>query len=152
MTADRNMQVNNPYAPPSQPIESELELIARARRELGRPATAIIVMSSIHSVFDSIPLVNYAVMTLQGASLYTDSRPIGTSAVFFCIHVFQSVCGAKMVLESRRMGFVGAVLVCIPLLSPFVLLGIPFGIWALVLLQQKHIIAAFALSRNEQHK
>jgi hypothetical protein len=142
------MHEDNPYSPPTQPIESELDLVARARRELGRPATAIIVMASIHSVFDSLPLVNYAIMSISGARLYSGTEWLIPTFLLFCVHVFQSICGAKMVLESRWMGYVGAILVCIPFLSPFVFLGIPFGIWALVLLQQEHIRLAFEMANT----
>lgn len=37
-------------------------------------------------------------------------------------------------LESYRMGMVGMVLASIPIVSPFDILGIPFGIWELTAL------------------
>jgi hypothetical protein len=145
------MTTDNPYAPPtSLQGDSESDVLAIARRQLGRPATAIIIMASIHSVFDSIPLVNYAMMTFQGVRLYSGLGPILISALFFCVHVFQAVCGAKMGhLESRWMACAGAILATIPILSPFVFLGIPFGIWALVLLRKENIRTAFELARQQ---
>jgi hypothetical protein len=40
-----------------------------------------------------------------------------------------------------------AIVACIPCLSPWVLLGIPFGIWALVVLCRRDVQAAFDAPR-----
>ena len=146
------MTEDNPYAPPTTKIESlDVDPLRAARLELGRPATAIIIMASIHSVFDSIPLVNYAVMNLQGSRLYSGSMPTIEPFLLFFVHVFQAVCGAKMGhLHSLRLAYVGAILVTIPILSPFLVLGIPFGVWALVLLRKPRNREAFALASARQ--
>lgn len=42
-----------------------------------------------------------------------------------------------------RLSIAAAVIACIPFLSPWVFLGIPFGIWALVVLLRRDVRAAF---------
>jgi hypothetical protein len=42
-----------------------------------------------------------------------------------------------------RLAMASAITSCIPLLSPMVYFGIPFGIWALVVLRRKDVRAAF---------
>ncbi len=61
-----------------------------------------------------------------------ESPKIGMSLLQFFSLIAVAVGAAKMGhLESRKMGLVGATLACVPGLSPFLLLGIPFGVWSL---------------------
>ena len=41
------------------------------------------------------------------------------------------------------MGRVAAFMACIPFVTPFTVVGIPFGIWAMSLLKQPDVLAAF---------
>lgn len=140
------MTPHNPYAPTAK----TLDLISddpttAARRELGRPATAIIIMASIHSVLESISLIKHAILTFQGVRI--DWALVIPWLILFIVHVFQSICAANMGhLKSLRLAYVGAILATIPILSPLVVLGIPFGIWAIVLLGKPRIREAFKLS------
>jgi len=118
-----------------------------AKERLKRPATALVIMSSIQSVFPAISLVSFGVTWFSGKFLV---MPRGAH-LFLLFNVAQLVwliliCigAAKMAqLESRRMAYVAAWLSCIPIISPFVIVGIPFGIWALVRLGDPDIRAAF---------
>ncbi len=140
---------DNPYAPPTphEPISNTP--IQEAKRRLAQPATALIIMSSIHSVLLAIPLVNECVRISQGVTLTAELRfTTATSFFHFLLMIFFSIGAAKMgFLESYRLGRISSLLACIPLVTPFYLLGIPFGIWAYVLLGKPKIKAAF-----EQHR
>jgi hypothetical protein len=46
-------------------------------------------------------------------------------------------------LESYNMAMAGSILAMIPCISPCCLIGIPFGIWALVVLSKPEVKAAF---------
>lgn len=46
--------------------------------------------------------------------------------------------------RSRKLAFAGAILCCIPCLSPCVFLGIPIGIWALVVLNLEDVKTRFS--------
>ena len=45
--------------------------------------------------------------------------------------------------RSRTLALIGAILCCVPCLSPCLVMGIPFGIWALVVLNKPEVRAAF---------
>lgn len=126
--------------------ESDLKTVAKAR--LSRPATALLIMASIHSVFPAITLVSFGFVWFGGmASVVTRPMigfPIWLQLVQFVTLILISIGAAKMGhLESRRMAYVAAALACIPLVSPFVVLGIPFGAWALFQLGKPEVRAAF---------
>jgi hypothetical protein len=134
----------NPFAPPTTTDTMSLTPLADAKRRLAKPATALIIMSSIHAVLLSIPLVS---MVLQFVFRGFTSEPLAPQAVIgfqFLLLIFISIAAAKMgFLESYKLGQIGALLACIPLVTPFLFLGIPFGIWAYVLLRKPEIKAAF---------
>jgi hypothetical protein len=64
--------------------------------------------------------------------------------VFFAMSCFTLFGGIRM-LQKRDFALVrnAAICACIPCISPCVVLGIPFGIWALVLLNNDRIVAQF---------
>jgi hypothetical protein len=51
-------------------------------------------------------------------------------------------------LTGYRMGMAGAVVSCIPVATGCCVTGIPFGLWALVVLVRPEVKAAFAARRN----
>ncbi len=71
--------------------------------------------------------------------------------LLFCLYFIQLACltliaigSAKMGhLESYKLGRFAGILACIPMVSPFIILGIPFGIWSLRLLGRDEIKTAF---------
>ncbi len=136
-------QLTNPYAPPTTELERNAEY-AKIRRRVSRPATALLVMASIHAVFVTIHLVSAGFVYFQRAGS-------GFSLLMTCLAAAQlfgliviSIGAAKLgVLQSYRMASMGSILACIPLVTPFVWLGIPFGIWALRLLADAEVRGAF---------
>jgi hypothetical protein len=95
-------------------------------------------MGSIYSVFPAIYLVE--VLLVHGILV----EEFLVVAAFFFTGILIAVGGAKMAfMESYSMARIGAALACIPLISPFVVWGIPFGIWALIVLNDPKVKAAF---------
>lgn len=129
----------NPFDPPaSLDDESPGD---RAKRLVSKPATALIILSSIHAVFDTIGLVNCVLLFIQR---HPFSTPEVINYVLLAMHFSSMIVisiGAAQLghLKSRRWARAGAILACVPMLTPFVVLGIPFGIWSLMLLGDEKI-------------
>ena len=129
-------------------VSDMLDPVEAARRRLSRPATALIVMTSFQMVFVAIALVTAVFLRLQGT-------PCGVvilldAGQFFCLLVI--ALGAKKMgfVESLALSRLAAFMACIPWVTPFLFLGIPFGIWALRLLNEPDIKAAFATAGRAQ--
>jgi hypothetical protein len=147
-----NTQDPNPYATPNFVDEVvNYGPVEMARRSLSRPATAIVIMASVHSVFDSLLLANLVVIAFRGVALGSLFGALLIATCGFGIHVFQCICAAKMGrLESFRLAVAGCVLSAIPFLSPLYYLGIPFAIWGIILLRKPAIKEAFEAARLEK--
>jgi hypothetical protein len=129
--------MTNPYAPPVEtaPLETEEQEV---KKKLARPATALLIMASTHSVFYSLDIIHRVIFWRRNPSYTTPPQEISILLFFsilFLSQVFIAVGSAKMSkLESYRLARFAMVLACIPFLSPFYMVGVPFGIWGLVLL------------------
>ena len=140
---DEELNINPYQSPQRNPVEP-LDPVSDARRRLSKPATALIVMSSINAVLVAIPMVAIVINLFNG--IYHGAAPL-----LFCIYfmqlaslIFIAIGAAKMGhLESYRLGRFAGILACIPMVSPFMILGIPFGIWSLKLLGLNEIKTAF---------
>ena len=65
---------------------------------------------------------------------------LGASVVFIVMNTIVIVGAYNLhYLKKRWMAMTAAIICCIPCCSPCVILGIPFGIWALVLLNSQEI-------------
>jgi len=137
--------MDNPYEPPvgefgpdsADPDFADREQI---RRRVSRPGTALLIMGSIYSVFPAIYLGGLPRVLVHRVPV----EEFLVVAAFFFTAIVIAVGGAKMAfMESYSMARIGAALACIPLISPFVVWGIPFGIWALIVLNDPKVKAAF---------
>jgi len=64
--------------------------------------------------------------------------------VILCLHGLIIFGGFKMSkLQSYNLAITAAIISCVPVCSPCCILGIPFGIWALVVLLKPEVKAAF---------
>jgi hypothetical protein len=52
-------------------------------------------------------------------------------------------CTTMLSGRSFKGSMIGAILACVPCWSPCIVLGIPFGIWALMVMYQPHVRNAF---------
>jgi hypothetical protein len=101
-------------------------------------------MASIHAVLVTIHLVSAGFVYCQQLGSGISLIATGTAAAQLVSMIVISIGAAKLgFLESYRMARIGSILACVPLLTPFVWLGIPFGIWALRLLRDPEIQRAF---------
>jgi len=134
----------NPYAAPTTRIDPTLDIVETAKPRLARPATALVAMASIQSVFPAILLVCGMVDLMAGRLSGTESLPLLIALAQISSLIVIAIGAAKMgFLESYAMGRTAAILACIPFVTPFVFIGIPFGVWSLRLLADPEIIRAF---------
>ncbi|MCE2798313.1 MAG: hypothetical protein LW724_02060 [Planctomycetaceae bacterium] len=148
----------NPYEPPSTESQIGIDIqgqlpeqsIEQIRRRVSRPGMALMIMGSIASVFPAVNIVYFTYYLLTqgldfGLKQYNPIIPaILVNGVFFMIWLLISIGGAKMAfLESYSLARVAALLACIPIITPFIIIGIPFGIWGLILLNDPRVKAAY---------
>ncbi len=92
----------------------------------------------------TIHLVSAGVVHFQRVGSGISFLVTGIAAAQLIGLIVISIGAAKLgFLESYRMARVGSILACVPFLTPFIWLGIPFGIWALRLLADPKVRGAF---------
>lgn len=80
------------------------------------------------------------------------STQLAGTIVFWALLYFVSgsigILGGIAMIRARghRTAFVAAIVACIPCLSPCLILGIPFGIWAIVALNKPETKALYAMN------
>jgi uncharacterized membrane protein YhaH (DUF805 family) len=128
------------------------EVVEAKPPNLGRLKTAalcLICISGSYVAFNALGVLGNVMMAAQGTADLESSVRFGTyNAVFGAIGLF--VLGG--VVQARRLRSYGysvaaCLLSCIPVLSPWLLMGIPFGIWALCLLRDPEVKKAFSSGR-----
>lgn len=101
-------------------------------------------MASIHSVFVAIHLVSAGFVYFQRIGLGISFLETGLAAAQLVGLIVISIGAAKFgFLESYRMARFGSILACIPFVTPFIWVGIPFGVWSLRLLGDSEVRGAF---------
>ncbi len=138
--------MTNPYQSPTSSsfARDSTRKHDEARTRLSRPATALLIMASIQSVFAAIAIISVIVVAFRGEPIGGAIPPLVGMLIHFVFLIAIAIGAAKMGhLESYRAGRTAAILSCIPGLTPFALLGIPFGIWSIRLLKDPAVQAAF---------
>ena len=133
--------MSNPYTTPTQanPLQSH------NNDELKAPAMALIIVSII-------------ALVLGGMALAFDIFLIAVQGVLEAELIVRSLWGLLLFMTSSFVLFgaikmnnmtnygvakAAAIVAIVPLVSPCCLLGIPFGIWALVVLNKPHVRNSF---------
>jgi len=135
--AFREFETPNPYAAPSglpDPLTSGNPLLV--------PAIVLLVLSSLFLLIQIAALPNQIVRlrevdtsTPEGAGeMVGGVVAVVVWAVATMAVIVGSIC--MLLLKGYRSAFSAAVLSAIPLCSPCFVVGIPFGIWALILLRR----------------
>ena len=137
----------NPYeSPPGALLSNKSGALAPLRL----PGTILMVLAISWGLLGVVLLLN-----LLAGLRPTDSRTFNWFVrssgfdLYFYIAVslgnFYTAYGAWCLRRGIRCwdAFTAAVLACVPFLSPWQFLGIPFGIWALVVLCRRDVRAAF---------
>ncbi|HXG09601.1 MAG TPA: serine/threonine-protein kinase [Gemmataceae bacterium] len=131
----------NPSAPPPTLGTEDRDMIEAARRQLRWPAIALTVVGCLAPGLGVAGII-FAVLT----------RSLGMVAMgVLSILLIESVLGLFLVvsagrmraLESYGLALVGPILAVIPCASPFYLVRLPIGLWALVTLMKANVRAAF---------
>jgi phage FluMu protein Com len=153
---------DNPYQSPADyqrgpaaGFATNPELIAYARARVSGPAIGLIVTGALGLLAQILALVvNVAQLGMQGMPGGGPNPAImmvsGGANVFFGIvaivlAVLLIVAGMKMnKLENYGLSMTAAIIGMVPCFSPCCLLGLPFGIWALVVLSDGRVQAAFS--------
>jgi hypothetical protein len=115
------------------------------------PAIALLVVGIIGIVGAAIGICAGVMIGAAGAGMRrgfnADVQPI-FSVFFYGAMLVASIvvvaCSTKMKrLDSYAAAMAGSIVAVIPCLSPCFILGIPFGIWALVVINQNDVKDAF---------
>lgn len=116
------------------------------------PAIGLIVTAVLGGIGNAIAfLLNVLGVGMESLAWDPDMRGVfsGTAAMFsslvavaLAVVVFLGALKMRR-LESYGFAVAASILAIIPCISPCCVLGLPFGIWALVVLSRDHVRAAF---------
>ena len=141
-TVPRSPQ-ENPYAPPSHQIDLS------GSNPLLIPAICLIVLASIFlmGLFASLPGQIARLGQIDTSTPEGQGELAGgiMSFVVWVAMMIQIIIGSVSMLRLRgyRQAMVAAIVAIIPFCSPCLFMGIPFGIWSLVLLRRTDVRARF---------
>lgn len=146
-------EVVNPYAPPAEVNEAAEDPSAIALRRLGGPAMGLIVLSAMTApgviLIPFLPIVFFIRVFAHEPPKLEEILATLAFAVMWISNCVILVGAWNMRNGTRyRLAYATAVLSCIPLLTASGHLGIPFGIWALLILRRQDVQEAFARNKN----
>ena len=138
---------NNPYAPPPGGIGYGLPQpppdkdYAKSRLQI--PAIVLIVLAALTAILR----VGAIVMLLQQAG---NAAPplmvpmlVGHGVPLLLLIAVIAGCLKMLKVESYGSAMTAAIISVVPICSPGLVLGIPFGIWAIVVLNDPRVKASF---------
>lgn len=144
--------MSNPYASPVQP-----GFLPPPQNEVNAPAIGLMVCSIIGLVLGLFGFLSDAVMLALGVfegleshnqGPFSEYTQLAVRTVWGIVLFFAAAFVLYGALQMKSMKNYGvaksaAVVAVIPCVGPCCLLGIPFGIWALVVLSKPHVQASF---------
>jgi hypothetical protein len=158
--------MSNPYESPAT-TQTEVLPNSRIRRRVWWPAAVLVALCVVQLLGLGLPVVAMISFVMKMAqtgkpfTLYSFVSFFGwlnlaTIALSggVCLAILMGAWKALR-LRSLTMARMSAALACIPLLTPLVVAGLPFGVWLLVVLFQRETTAAFQrleLARNAAPK
>lgn len=125
-----------------------------AYERVSAPATALIVTGIISIILQTLGIVgNLAMMAIDGGPVAQDadflllfdgafSAAFGVFSLAMAVLVLVGAMKMKN-LNNYALAMTSAIVAMIPCISPCCLLGFPFGIWAIVVLSDGSVKAAF---------
>ena len=124
-------------------------------QQVSGPAIGLLVTGIIGAIFSVIALISLSIGTgistladydfaEEYVNLYKGAAGMGSSFVGILVAAFIIYAALKM-KELTQYGFAMAasILAMIPCISPCCLIGLPIGIWSLVVLTRPEVKAAF---------
>ncbi len=147
---------DNPYQSPASPTYLPPgQVDAFAAQRVAGPATALIV-TAILGILNQVAgiAINAAQMGMgpmwrqnpnrMMPMMFEGGAGIAGGVIALILGIVVLIGAMKMKkLESYSFAMAAAIIAMIPCLSPCCLLGVPFGIWALVVLSDSSVKAAF---------
>lgn len=140
----------NPYASPPQAATSVTPRQV-VLKQLRPPAIGLLLISGLLLVLYGMNALAIAIPYISG-NLELSKALLGSLRPFWFVHLamcFGSLIGfytGIQLLRGRQHSacLIGAILVSLPVISPCFVVGMPFAIWALVVLFRQDTRAAFA--------
>lgn len=132
----------NPYESPQDAHEPpQIDPRQQLRARLGVPSLGLLVVSWTGFAVWMLLLVGWVAAALPhlGSGVGDAEEILGVGVVvtggFALLHAIMGIVAGRMRrLESLGVCRVAALFACVPLLSPGFIFGIPFGLWAIVVL------------------
>jgi hypothetical protein len=138
----------NPYASPQVTDTPENPARELAIRQLRGPSLGLLTLAGLHLVSGTLNLISLPFFLLETGSSNRvsgpDMIPLVLAIAVAPLQYFVFL-GARRMRQLRELKFCRsmAVVSSIPFLSPYVFLGIPFGIWATVVLFREDVASQF---------
>jgi hypothetical protein len=146
-------QQANPYASPVETREFDARQVAL--RPLRGPSLALLIMGIVWGggavLFAVVAVVFVSVILLTRSDVEVgDLFNLRESFQLFaalpsCFIAYGAWCMRRGV--RYRISMTAAILACIPMISPTIWIGIPFGIWAVIVLRRTDVREAFTAPR-----
>lgn len=126
-----------------------------AAQRVSAPATALIVMAILSICLQAFVIVVNLIQVAVGAGMVHRGPEMFPVAFGAGINLFFGILGLAISalvligatrmkrLESYSLAVSAAIVAVVPCISPCCLLGLPFGVWALVVLNDPSVKAAF---------
>lgn len=145
------MNAHNPYEPPRS--VNNPPATVRHGNPLLVPAIVILVSAVLYLIYISSQFflaLRFAPSLLAGDGLVANLMQYLLFPVLMIIGNLIAIRGGIQMLRREKFDAAqgAAVVACIPFCSPGILFGIPFGIWALVLMKRADVRAMFADQRT----
>ena len=134
----------NPYASPQVGIATEQDPRQKILNQLRGPSLGLILLSILFIIISLVGALGTAVEWIVNGQRFR----VGWEEILQGILLLPGAyiaygawCMRRTV--NYRVALLAAIMACIPVVSPWIFLGIPFGIWALVVLCRRDVRAAF---------
>jgi hypothetical protein len=124
-------------------------------QQVSGPAIGLLVTGIIGAIFSVVALISISIGTgistlvdydfaEEYANLYEGAAGMGSSFVGILVAAFIIYAALKMKeLTQYGLAMAASILAMIPCISPCCLIGLPIGIWCLVVLTRPEVKAAF---------
>lgn len=128
---------SNPYQPPAH---SHLELAPDPRSRVLPPAIILIILATMTCAVSLLQIPRVIAQADENGGLSYVAGSFLPAVMNLAI-----ICGAvKMArMKSYSSAMTAAILSVIPVCSPCIIFGIPFGIWAIIVLRDPRVKAEF---------
>jgi len=142
-----------PFAGDVAQRQDELRRFAAAR--VSAPATALTVVAMLNLILQSMALMLAIVVSAMGPNLgginpnrhlmaHQAASSLVAAPIQIAISIFLLIAATRMKrLENYGLALAGAIVAAIPCTAPCCLVGVGFGIWALVVLCDANVKSAF---------